>query len=330
MRMSSVRALKEEIASQIVEPLVERELSARSFGIEATSMRRARAASRGIALGIARAGTDDYQLAVRVQRRALSEGSGLIAQIMQRASGEVDVRYVGQIFKQAPWHQSRQRPMLIGNSVAHFRVTAGTAGAFLRRRDGSLVVLSNNHVLAHEDKAAVGDAILQPGRYDGGIDPADRVGTLSESIRLRRSDNLVDAAVATVMQDISVDPFLLTGIGTLAGRSATPVQPGDRVSKVGRTTGVTHGIVTAVELDDVVVNYDRGPLSFNQQIEIEGTGSSAFSAGGDSGSLIVNAARQGVGLLFAGGDQGGSNGKGLTYANDLDHVVGLLGLTFPA
>ena len=46
-----------------------------------------------------------------------------------------------------------------------------------------------------------------------------------------------------------------------------------------------------------------------------------FSQGGDSGSLIVDADRRAVGLLFAGSDQGGSNGKGLTYANPLRAVL---------
>jgi hypothetical protein len=79
--------------------------------------------------------------------------------------------------------------------------------------------------------------------------------------------------------------------------------------------------VTAFELDHVIVGYDIGNLRFDDQIEIEGSGSGPFSQGGDSGSLIVNATRQGVALLFAGGDQGGSNGQGLTYANPIATVL---------
>jgi hypothetical protein len=85
-----------------------------------------------------------------------------------------------------------------------------------------------------------------------------------------------------------------------------------------------HGRVTAFELDNVVVGYDIGELRFDDQIEIEGEGDAPFSQGGDSGSLIVDAERRAVALLFAGGDQGGSNGKGLTYANPLAAVFGAL------
>lgn len=34
-------------------------------------------------------------------------------------------------------------------------------------------------------------------------------------------------------------------------------------------------------------------------------------------------------LLFAGSDQGGTNGKGVTFANDLSIVLEKLGLTMP-
>jgi hypothetical protein len=82
--------------------------------------------------------------------------------------------------------------------------------------------------------------------------------------------------------------------------------------------------VTAFELDDVTVQFDIGLLRFNNQVEIEGAGDAPFSQGGDSGSLIVDADRRAVGLLFAGGDHGGTNGKGLTYANPLRSVLDAL------
>ena len=82
--------------------------------------------------------------------------------------------------------------------------------------------------------------------------------------------------------------------------------------------------MTAFELDNIVVSYDIGNLRFDNQIEVEGTGTKAFSDGGDSGSLIFDEGNLGVGLLFAGGDSGGSNDKGLTYANPLKAVLDAL------
>jgi hypothetical protein len=50
-----------------------------------------------------------------------------------------------------------------GISIGHFRVTAGTLGCLVQDRDGNRFILSNNHVLADENKAEVGDVILQAG-----------------------------------------------------------------------------------------------------------------------------------------------------------------------
>ena len=56
----------------------------------------------------------------------------------------------------------------------------------------------------------------------------------------------------------------------------------------------------------------------------EGAGARAFSDSGDSGSLIVDEDIHAAALLFAGGDHGGSNGKGLTYGNPIDVVLSRL------
>ena len=87
---------------------------------------------------------------------------------------------------------------------------------------------------------------------------------------------------------------------------------------------MTDGKVTAFEMDNVVVGYDIGDLRFDNQVEIESSEDGPFSDGGDSGSLIVDAEKHGVALLFAGSDQGGSNGQGLTYANPLRAVLDAL------
>jgi hypothetical protein len=229
------------------------------------------------------------------------------------------------------WHQARQRPLLIGSSLGHYAITAGTLGAIaLHRKTRRPVMLSNNHILANEDRGKIGDAILQPGAYDGGSKTRDRVGKLLDFVPLKTTANLVDAASAAVDEGVSFDGQTLTGLGQLRGLRSTALEPGEVVAKVGRTTGLTRGVVTAIELDDVVVEFDRGELGFDRQFEIEGADNEAFSAGGDSGSLIVDDDGNACGLLFAGSDQGGRNGKGLTNANDLTLVLEALNLELAA
>jgi hypothetical protein len=111
----------------------------------------------------------------------------------------------------------------------------------------------------------------------------------------------------------------------LSGLGSEFLDTGTAVAKLGRTTGLTRGQVTAFELDNVVVGYDLGNLRFDNQVEIEGAARDApFSRGGDSGSLIVDADRRAVALLFAGSDVGGSNGQGLTFANPVRAVLDAL------
>ncbi len=225
-----------------------------------------------------------------------------------------------------PWYQKMTRPLRIGASIGHFKITAGTLGAFVRDRgDGSILILSNNHVLANENRAKKGDHILQPGAFDGGQDPAQKVGELLRFVRLKKTGaNRVDCAVASIDSGIAFDQRTLTGLGKIAGLGDPVLADDAPVGKVGRTTGTTRGRVSAFEMDNVVVQYDLGVLKFDNQVEIEGTDAGPFSQGGDSGSLIVDGDRRAVALLFAGSDQGGPEGRGLTFANPIHAVFDAL------
>ncbi len=331
MQLESVRELKASLTRGVVTPLVEGIVRTKALRVAAQPVDALQETHRGIALGVGRKGKQ-YHLAVRVQRRELMEGAH-IERIRKAAKGEVDIVYIGRVTKRAakrtaksaPWYQQRQRPLLVGCSVGHFHVTAGTLGGCVKDAESAAMILSNNHVLADENRGKSGDAIVQPGAYDGGKVPDATAAHLGRFVALHASSaNRVDCAVAPLAQGIEYDPSALKSIGKLAGVRETDLAPGDVVHKVGRTTGVTGGRVTATELDYVVVGYDIGNLRFDDQIEIEGAGKASFSDGGDSGSLIVDDATAAAALLFAGGDQGGSNGLGLTYANPIRAVLAAL------
>ena len=335
MKLASARELKAALRDGVVEGMAE--ALKRDAALVMTASRSAAlpAVARTLALGIAPSERGDFKLAVRVQRRGLEDAAQLET-IRSRARGEVDVRYVGRVAALArrraadsdvPWAQGRTRPLLIGASVGHFRITAGTLGAFVfLRKGGQVRVLSNNHVLADEDRGKKGDAVLQPGAYDGGRAPQDRIGRLDRAVKLKpRGTNRVDAALATIDGAVAYDPRTLRGVGTLAGLARTPPEETREVEKLGRTTGHTRGRVTAFELDNVVVAYEGGNLRFDDQIEVESAGPGAFSQGGDSGSLVFTSEGRGAfGLLFAGSDQGGANGTGLTYVNRFTTVLSQL------
>lgn len=323
MRLDSVRELKQQAIRRVVAPMLAAAPRALGLAYAATALTATRQTQRLLALGVAPAGAGQFKLAVRLQRHSLGVGAEL-DRLKQMARGELEVRFIGRVQKRtSPWYQRRNRPLRIGGSVAHYAVTAGSVGGFVRPRGKTEVhILSNNHVLANENRARRGDTILQPGSYDGGTRTHDRVAELSRFIRLRTGHpNLVDCATARLVPGIKHEAAALTGLGTLNGVLAIAIDEGTRVAKLGRTTGVTRGRVTAFEIDDLVVAYDIGNVSFDNQIEIEGVGSRPFSDGGDSGSLIVDRDGYAVAQLFAGSDTGGRNNRGLTYATPIRTVL---------
>ena len=288
----------------------------------------------GVALGLRPVSPDQVHLAIRLIDQA--DADVVLAGLDDRAREEVDVRVIGRVLPlSSPGPdelQRRVRPLRPGVSVSHPDVTAGTLGGFVRRpgADG-LLVLSNNHVLADSDAATEGDAVLQPGVADGGT-AADRIGVLSAFVRFTREPgNLVDAAVAALDAGVDADPAGYPGgalLGTVAAADA--LDPDELVEKVGRTTGHTRGRITAVEVDGVGVQYDDGVHTFDDQVEVEGL-TGAFSAGGDSGSVIWRSSdRAPLGLLFAGSTLGGSAGGGVTFANPLATVLRELGVDWVA
>jgi hypothetical protein len=79
---------------------------------------------------------------------------------------------------------------------------------------------------------------------------------------------------------------------------ANDVRVGDTLQKSGRTTGLSFGSVLQLDVT-ASVEYGEGLVAvYENQILADG-----MSAGGDSGSLVLNEERQAVGLLFAGSDQ---------------------------
>lgn len=212
------------------------------------------------------------------------------------------------------------RPTLCGVSIGHPAVTAGTLGCLLRRcvpGDESTYILSNNHVLASSNDAALGDPILEPALMDGG-DPERPIGKLTdfEPLRFDGTGNLFDAAVARVLVPGDVDPRILE-----IGAVASPVmQPAlyQSVRKRGRTTLHTLGAILDISAD-IRVRYDTRFAFFEDQIAISGIGG-AFSDSGDSGALVVDAvSRRPVALLFSGGID-------ITFASPIQPVLDRFGM----
>ncbi|MGB9595713.1 MAG: hypothetical protein ACPL7B_05480 [Candidatus Poribacteria bacterium] len=212
----------------------------------------------------------------------------------------------------------RYRPAPIGVSTGHPAITAGTIGCRVKKGD-NVYALSNNHIYANENKAKIGDNVLQPGAYDGGENPDDAIGTLSAFCPIvfkRTASNVIDAAIAISNEENLGNSTLPDSYGT---PKSIPVSAtiGMQVKKDGRTTALTYGQIYLINAT-VNVQYDRGIARFVNQIIITPGG---FSAGGDSGSLIVTKdGNSPVGLLFAGSST-------MTVANPIQKVLDYFGVT---
>jgi hypothetical protein len=207
-----------------------------------------------------------------------------------------------------------------GVSIAHAAVSAGTLGCLvLRSANGVSFILSNNHVLAASNRAQRGDAILQPGPADGG--EADSIIARLESFvriyfhtRQQARLNRVDAAIARPLAPRLVSPEILE-VGPVAGVAAGEL--GMAIQKSGRTTGLTRGTISQIEVT-ADVEYGGGQVArFTDQLLSE-----IPSGPGDSGSAVLDEQRRVVGLLFAGSET-------VTLINRIEHVLTALRLQGP-
>jgi hypothetical protein len=266
-----------------------------------------------------------YPITEQVQTPAIAEANGAVTLGEEQYVALADALMLAK----------RTRPAEGGYSVGHYKITAGTIGTCVYDilPGGSTsgaptigvgmppryYILSNNHVLANVNDAKTGDPILQPGPYDGGTDPADRIATLTRWIPIMLEPptpralhrNLVDAAIAQG-QFHDLDREIYWSGYVQGWRRKASVAVGTIVQKTGRTTNYTVGRITAINAT-IDVGFGGGRVGrFRDQIVLTN-----MSAGGDSGSLITTLDEVAVGLLFAGSSVA-------TIANQIENVRSLL------
>jgi hypothetical protein len=268
--------------------------------------------------------TGTTSLTVLVESKKTKRALGAAAVVPDTVSDvPTDVVEVGVI--RALTFNAKVRPALPGYSIGHHDITAGTFGCLVRDlrvccecgctsghchcgghghdhghcgghdKDRDYLILSNNHVLAASNAASPGDAILQPGAFDGGLFPSDEVARLDRFERITfgaAGYNVVDCAVARPTTSRNVTASI---IGIAMPRGISQALVGLSVIKVGRTTQVTRGRVLSTN-GTIAVNYGApGVAIYRHQII-----TTAMSAGGDSGSLLMDEDLNAIGLLYAG------------------------------
>lgn len=215
------------------------------------------------------------------------------------------------------------------NDITKRFCCSGTLGSLVSI-GSTQYILSNNHVMARADQAGIGEDISQPGLIDNGCRAGRRVADFSQTSTLGTEN--VDAALAQVVSGAVSSTGEILDVGVPSSTTAAPAIT--TVAKSGRTTGLTCGNVTSFATD-VNVQYQKNcgqgkkfVISYTNQIVVGGGG---FSAGGDSGSLIVTAGQaRPFALLYAGSSTttiGNPVGDvinafpGLAFVGGNDHAV---------
>jgi hypothetical protein len=212
-----------------------------------------------------------------------------------------------------PDHQVRSMHFGVSGGNVNDYARGGPAGSFccsgtlgsLLVAGGKSYVLSTNRVLGRRGFAAIGEDISQPGLVDNGCQAATVVADFMEAAPLESN---VDAAIAELRAGTMDATGFIEDIGTISSVVREPMV-GLAVQKSGRETGLTTG-----NLDAVAATLEIGyrtrchggrpfKVTFTNQVVVSSAG---FSAGGDSGSLIVTngACAQPVALLVAGSSAG--------------------------
>ena len=212
----------------------------------------------------------------------------------------------------SPPRPGRVRPATPGVSVSHYSSGAATLGCLVvgRADPAEVSILSDfSGLCAANAQPNLGDAVIQPGRHDGGT----RVDILAKMSRFALvSDDPADAAtnvsaaIARVRRTTDVSPEI-PGLGTPKGvRGAVE---GETVSIVGRTSGPARGEV----LQTVAQVSLRWPIyGVREPLRSTGDGQTVpvlFSdliettpllKPGDSGALLMAGDGHALGLGFAG------------------------------
>lgn len=225
-----------------------------------------------------------------------------------------DVVEIGDVVPQAT-----RNPIASGHSVAHVTSDSGTLGAIVTK-NGKPMLLSNAHVLAAAGTAGFDEPILYPAPGDGGVDPADRIGTLAAFRPFKLGGayvNRVDAALGLLLDGV------LGRVDAAIAGARLPLTIGDpvcgtNVTLTGRSSGSVRSQVSDADATVQVYYPAVGVVGFASQMLCR----PAYTLPGDSGALVLDSdSGHIVGLHFAASTLG-------SYFTPIRTVMSSLGFSF--
>jgi len=212
------------------------------------------------------------------------------------------------------------RPICPGISVGNKMITAGTLGILVKykkdfsgskkikdykndiicddiKRHDKVMILSNAHVLCDNCFKDFSEQrsldIHQPGPYDKTPSSNTYIGKLHRYIKLEENYPAFGDRALAILDDSIPYSSEIFGYWVRVNGFSKP-ELGKKITKIGRTTGITSGKIIMVNAS-VKVDYG-GVVVLHKEVFV----SNAKSAGGDSGSVSVYDDNTSPGILFAG------------------------------
>ncbi|MDQ2078856.1 hypothetical protein RA307_01570 [Xanthobacteraceae bacterium Astr-EGSB] len=263
-------------------------------------------AKPNLSIGFSAPAKNDYRLEVRLQNPTVA--TVLYAQeVVRRAKGQARIAE----YRELRCHSGSRAAataagLSIGHSIGHAKGQAGSIGLFVSS-PGGVGVLSNSHILARCGRARRGDSIYAPHHTDFRSPP--KVALLREFCSLIQDDAVpFDAAFATLIDGVvhsgNKIPTGLPGGGKRIVAARSKPEPGRlKVSKIGRTSGHTTGIFSAVGVSPTLEYAGLGEVKLTGMLEILwDRPDKAFSQPGDSGSVVFRPdTMEAIALVVGGG-----------------------------
>ncbi|MCK1517334.1 hypothetical protein IVB22_33490 [Bradyrhizobium sp. 190] len=290
---------------------------------------RPQAADRQISWGVTR--RDNKLKVALLVEKAHSHAAEIADRIGAAYPGSVVQLTAARAHSSAPQAKvHRAWSLAPGSSIGHTEGFPGSIGCLVRSlEDGEdwPGLVSASHVLSKSNRAKSGDAILVPGHPDGPRISNHQCGSLARFLILPDYDQdllesnylcCTDAALvkferqkncrhtlpeATYVPDPK-NPDKLMAVCEVIGGDVVAERLGERVYKMGRTTGLTDGILDLVGVQRQIILISGKEYVYTNVLGVRQAPGrdKPFSQPGDSGSLVYTHDGKGIGLIIGGSE----------------------------
>ncbi len=240
-----------------------------------------------VAAQAAQDSSSNQATATAVLAQAAGTAQAAESMVVQAAEVQATSTAVAQTIR-----KDRVRPLRPGLSIGAVGTeNIGTLGYFVVDEAGQKYLLTTVNLWGKSISLTTQVTVMQPAPLDGGQMPADKIG---DSVRALPQGATIPAANRVALVGLEAGINLRTVIPEIGPvRGVREPEFRMRVRKLGRTTGLTEGLITAV-------NQQISMRVEDESIRLTGAvRTSLAAAGGDGGALVVDEEGYAVGVIVA-------------------------------